>query len=140
MLAVEYIDGLAKFILPGSKEGFSHICTEFLSIMDALEANGIVHADVHKGNLMIKDDRLFLLDYGISKRDGVTNCIDYTARPGTYYKVSGTVRTYDDAYSFIKLVEELDTGCAFVNEEKLLSKKERIGRQCFTVDCGAKAR
>lgn len=138
MLAVEYIEGMRSFSLPSSNEDFSLLCGKFIGILDVLEARGLVHADVHKGNLMLKGDELMLLDYGISKMDGEANCIDYVSRPGTYYLTSGPNRTYDDAYSFVKMMEALEPGETRMSCPEMLQIKERIGKHCFTVSCPEK--
>ena len=118
-------------------EKFASICKNFICVLDSLKDLGIVHADIHKGNLMLDESNaLILLDFGISIVNGMGIVVDYKARPGTFYVNSedGMQRTYDDAYSFVKMVELLE----IPNEWKKLSEysevKQRVGSFFVTVD------
>ena len=137
MVAVEYIYGLEKFKIPDDIEAFDMLCASFLEILKTLESNNIVHADVHKGNLMLQDDKLILIDYGISMKKEVGNNIDYVARPGTYFTENNGQRKYDDAYSFIKLLEYLDICDEFKKSGKYNEIKNRVDKFtfCVNVDC-----
>lgn len=108
MLAMGFTEGLRSFQLPDTVQDFESQCREFLEILDALRSRNIVHADIHKNNLMLdKQGHLVLLDYGISMILGQTNSVDYKARPGTFYRENNGVRVYDDAYSFVSMLEGL---------------------------------
>lgn len=137
MVAVEYINGLEKFKIPDNMESFDLLCASFLEILKTLELNDIVHADVHKGNLMLQGDNLFLLDYGISKKQDVGNNIDYVARPGTYFIENNGLRKYDDAYSFIKLLDCSDISDEFKKSKNYIEIKNRIDKFtfCVNIDC-----
>lgn len=113
MLATEFIRGLH----PISKESVYNdveivtapqlidCCKQMLKILDTLESLQLVHADIHKGNLMLDDnDNLILLDFGISKFLNRENDVNYSLRPGTFYRELAEGRIYDDAYSFLKLI------------------------------------
>lgn len=133
MLAVEFIEGLQKFTCPTEKSTFENLCKQFLHILDVLESQKLVHADVHKGNLMLCDNKLYLLDYGISMFMNQRNDINYVARPGTFYKIVEDGRIYDDAYSFTKLIDEIQTEYSIDNSEALRSIYQRIEKNCFKV-------
>lgn len=118
-------------------EKFASICKNYTSVLDNLRGLGIIHADIHKGNLMLDENNaLILLDFGISIVNGMDIVVDYKARPGTFYVNSedGMQRTYDDAYSFVKMVELL----GIPNEWKKLSEysevKQRVGSFSVTID------
>ena len=104
-----------------------------MTILDELKNRGIVHADIHKGNLMIKNNHLYLLDYGISKVLNDGNTIDYNSRPGTFYVESGNIRTYDDAYSFVETIVGLGASEEFKNIEEFENIKNRVGDFSFQV-------
>lgn len=133
MIAVEYIEGLSEFKLPSSKKDFSKMCGEFITILDELKTRGIVHADIHKGNLMIKNNNLYLLDYGISMVLNDGNTIDYNSRPGTFYVQRDGIRTYDDAYSFVETIVSLDASDEFKNMEEFENIKNKVGDFFFQV-------
>ena len=64
LLANEYVDGL-KTIEP-QNANFEHICESFNNVLDNMYALGLVHADIHKGNLMLdSNDNIILMDFGI---------------------------------------------------------------------------
>ena len=134
MLAVQFIPDLQKFAIPESKKGFENLCQSFLSILDDLQMRHIVHADIHKGNLMLQGSKLFLLDYGISMKTDEGNDIDYVSRPGTFYTEKDGVRTYDDAYSFIKTVDEFGIEKSFKDCASYQRIISRIGDYSFQVN------
>ena len=105
VLVMEYVDGLVEFSIPDSYEQFENFCEQMVSILSCFKKIGIVHADIHKGNLMINSDKIVLLDFGISMAKNVKNDVDYNARPGTFFVQEGTQRKYDDAYSFVKMIQ-----------------------------------
>lgn len=133
MLAVEYIDGLSEFKIPSNKSDFSKICNDFIAILDELRVRGIVHADIHKGNLMVKKNKLYLLDYGISMVVNDGNTIDYNSRPGTFFIQNDHIRTYDDAYSFVETIVNLGASDEFINMCEFEDIKRRVGEFFFQV-------
>ena len=135
MLAMEFCDGLKAFSLPEDTLGFEALCDQFLTILDGLQSVKMVHADIHKNNLMLKDDRLMLIDFGISYSENMENTVNYVARPGTYYKeFDNKTRFYDDAYSFVKMIEKLSPPASFLEGEKYLKIVERVGCYGFEVE------
>lgn len=133
MLAIQFIPSLEKLAIPRSKEEFDGLCQNYLSILDDLKGRHIIHADIHKENLMLQGSKLILLDYGISMMMDVGNDIDYISRPGTYYTENNDIRTYDDAYSFIKTVEELGINESYKECISYQSIMNRIGDYTFQI-------
>ncbi len=134
MLAMEFNEGLNTFHLPGTVEGFESQCREFLAILDALRQRQIIHADIHKNNLMLDaQGHLVLLDYGISMILGQENGVDYKARPGTFYREKDGMRTYDDAYSFVTMMEGLGLPEQWKNAEIYRQVCDRIDGYAGTV-------
>lgn len=108
LIAVEYVDGLHKIPENIDTVLFQNICNDFLQIYQNMVKNELVHADIHRGNLMLNSqNRLVLLDFGISKFMYDYNNINYIERPGTFYRKKGNYRIYDDAYSFIKMMQSI---------------------------------
>ena len=113
---------------------FQFICRQVNKILDELFTIGLVHCDIHRGNLLLdnKTSRVYLLDYGISRFIDVPNKIDYVARPGTYYRVykkgNKTIRIYDDAYSFVKTTENLSIQKEWENCSDFQEIKKKIDR------------
>lgn len=134
MMAIEYISDLKNFYIPQSVKEFEVLCQSFIHILEVLQENQIIHADIHKGNLMLKSGKPILLDFGISKIKNIENGIDYKARPGTFYKTAGNERTYNDAYSFIKMIEKMDVSEEYKNLEAFKSIEKLCDVNCFTVD------
>lgn len=128
MIAVKYLEGLKKFTIPSSISEFEDICTQFLNILDLLEQNNILHADVHQGNLMLFNQKLYLLDYGISMVVNDGNEIDYISRPGTFYIEEDGYRKYDDAFSFNELLKKQGLKDEFLDCKSYKEVKNRVGK------------
>lgn len=134
VLALEFINDLHEFKLPSSKQTFRLICDEYLEILNALETAGIVHADVHRRNLLMdSNNHIYILDFGISAIEKKGNKIDYLARPGTFFKTNGNTRIYDDAYSFIMMTQNLGISKEFEELEEYTAIRDRIGKITYTV-------
>lgn len=137
ILVVEYEEGLRRFQLPSSEKEFDLICSEFVEILDALNEIGLVHSDIHAGNLMIDElKNLYVLDFGISRFVDKENGVDYIARPGTFYQKIGNIRRYDDAYSFVCLMERLKLPEQWKSLHYYKEIEKRINRCCSNVWVG----
>ena len=123
MIAVKYLPGLRKFSLPDTKTEFTQLCENFYLLLKELRQNSIIHADIHEGNLMLQDKRIILLDFGISFVKGKKNSINYKHRPGTFFREKDGVRRYDDAYSFVCLLDRL---CVPIEWKKLEQYKKIV--------------
>ena len=109
VLVMEYVDNLAEFSIPDTYEQFENFCEQMVVILNHFKKIGVVHADIHKGNLMInQENKIILLDFGISMAKNVKNDVDYNARPGTFFVQEGNQRKYDDAYSFVRMIQLWD--------------------------------
>lgn len=133
MMAIEFVNDLEKFYIPQDIKEFENICISFTKILKSLEKTGIIHADIHKGNLMLKEGKLVLLDFGISKMRNKENGIDYKARPGTFFRIEGSERIYNDAYSFIKMLEQMGVNEEYKNLEVYKSIVKMCDANSFTV-------
>lgn len=129
MLANEYRLGLRPFVLPLTLDAFEKMCDCFCIIADSLYEAGLVHADVHRGNLLMDDaGSLVLLDFGISYILSKGNQVDYVARPGTFFRDSGQSRLYDDIYSFIRVLEKEGLPEEWKQNAHYLNVMGRMGR------------
>lgn len=133
MVALEYIEGLKPLSPIGSKADFEDICKQFVSILSSLEQIEIVHGDIHKGNLMLANGKLILMDYGIAKSPNGENSINYLHRPGTFYRESMGTRVYDDAYSFLKMVENMAIPAEYINNRYMQEIIKRVDKVTFSV-------
>lgn len=136
MLAIEYkeLHPIAKDndIDLVTKEELVNYCKQGKLILEALENVGVIHADIHKGNLLVdNNERLWLLDYGISKIINESNCVDYKSRPGTFYLQEGNTRTYDDAYSFVEMINKFPQSDNIKQTKEYCDIYSRIGKITF---------
>lgn len=138
LIVQEFIGGLSELYKTKEYKIFEMWCAEFNQISDILLKYKIVHNDVHKGNLLVrkKDNRLFLLDYGISAVLPDNKIIDYKARPGTFYKQTNEngveIRIYDDAYSFVQEMHRLQFDKEWFDKSKQFKEIEKkVGRLTF---------
>ena len=136
MLANAYLDGVSSLKLPENAQDFAGLCDQFLHILQQLDHCGVIHADVHKNNLMLIDEKcLVLFDFGISMIKGQKNSIDYVARPGTFYTMPEQGRrVYDDAYSFVMQMQKLGLPEAWQSIPQYQAIKNAIGHNVGVVD------
>lgn len=135
LLTVEYMQGLKDIDM--TREGFSFdaFCVKIIEILNALYEVSLVHADIHKGNLVEdQNGNLYLLDYGISRFINKTNDVDYDERPGTYFFYDDNMRVYDDAFSIVQMIN-YQLPVEKVNMNFYYNQiKSFIGRCCFKVN------
>ena len=141
MLAMPFETGLASYSLPDTREEFETQCRDFLAVLAALEQLQVIHGDIHKNNLMLNSHKQpVLLDYGISMIKGQENKVDYRARPGTFYtETEQGVRTYDDAYSFVMMLEQLGVPENWKDTPSYVQIKNRVGMFAENKECGTNA-
>ncbi|MDD4211350.1 MAG: AarF/UbiB family protein [Clostridia bacterium] len=139
LIVQEYIGNLKPLYKTKKYDVFEKWCGDFVNILDVLSKYKIVHNDIHKGNLLVrkKDNRLFLLDYGISTVLPDNKIIDYKARPGTFYKKTIVddmeTRIYDDAYSFVQEMYRLQFEEEWLKKSELFKEIEKkVGKTTFT--------
>ena len=133
LLAIEFIENLRTIDEITSKTEFEKFCEDFLKTLKEFEKIGLIHADINKGNLMLCDRGLILFDYGISYCKNINNEINYFDRPGTFYIDKEKTRTYDDAYSFVKLIESYKKFDNYLNSKSYVAIEDRIGEVKFTI-------
>ncbi len=135
MMSILFVDGLHRLTAPETEDTFEGYCREFSDILKAFGEIGIIHADIHPGNLMLGGDgRLIVLDFGISSIVGQENDVDYIARCGTHYREENGIRIYDDAYSFVKMTEKMNLPQNWLDTEAFQNIKEQIGMNVIRVN------
>ncbi len=134
MLAISFADGLREFTPPQTEIEFERECSNFFVILEKLCQTKVVHADIHPKNLMLNKNNTFvLLDFGISGIIGNKNDVDYIARCGTFFYEKNGIRIYDDAYSFVKMIETMHLPDEWLNKPCFMQIKNRIGGNIIRV-------
>ena len=134
LLVISYEEGLHRIPDNVSAEELKSYCASFLQIHNKLVNAKLIHADIHCGNLMLNaQNHLVLLDFGISKFLDNTNNVDYIARPGTFYQKTEKGRIYDDAYSFLCMIEKYSESSKILDSEEYNDIKKRVGQAYFEV-------
>lgn len=137
MLANEFIENMRSIGTVAEFEDFKRVCADFIKVLEELKKQELVHADIHKGNMMLTTEKkLILLDFGISIMNKTQKQVDYRSRPGTFYRNSadGKKRIYDDAYSFVKMFETLGLPRNWKQAEEFKSIEKMIDGYCVEVD------
>lgn len=108
ILATTWLDDPKSFYLPPDLALFRRFVSEYLEILRIFRENQISHNDVSESNLVVVGGgRLMLTDFGIGSVPGSEYFgIDYVVHDGTYYRQNGEVRIYDDAWSFVKILDD----------------------------------
>lgn len=135
LVANKFIENMHSIGETSGIDEFKKICFLFCGVLDELKKKEIIHADIHKGNLMItQEKKVILLDFGISIKEKKENCVDYKSRPGTFYitRKNDGIRTYDDAYSFVKMIELLNVPDDWKNSSEFDLVRKKIGN--YSVD------
>lgn len=142
MLATGFVNGLhpiSKESVYNNVESVSanklvKYCKQMLEILGSLETLQLVHADIHKGNLMLDaNDNLVLLDFGISKFLNKENDVQYRFRPGTFFREKNGLRIYDDAFSFVKLINRYESCKNIIDDDAYKAICARINKVTFSV-------
>ncbi len=101
-----------------------NIVMQLLEIMDSAHKNGIVHRDLHLGNILVKDDRVYVVDYGLAKDETILRSLVTSSGPkNSHFFVAPEnnvnfklVDTLSDIYSIGKIIQYIMSD-ALINEE-----------------------
>jgi hypothetical protein len=76
-----------------------------------------------------------MIDFGIARGPGSEAFpVDYSRHAGTYFLLEGNTRIYDDAYSFLQMLDFSGIP-AFFKEKECFRRIERlVGGHAFTVE------
>ncbi len=121
-LEIEFIDGLRlKDVL--NEKNYSKFCRKIGEMAAKLHKNGIIHGDLTTSNIIVKDDKLFLIDFGlgffsIKTEDKATDLhLLSEAFESTHYEFSEKAfnvvlreyeKNYDESKHVLKRLEEIE--------------------------------
>jgi len=99
------------------------ICREIGKCVGKLHRNGIIHGDLTTSNMIIKDGKLYFIDFGLglfSRRiedQGMDLCVLYESFRSTHFKIleacwkeiiKGYEQEYENAEKVLKRMEEIE--------------------------------
>jgi len=66
---MEYIDGIRvkELLETGEKEVVKKVCLKIGSYVGKLHSAGIIHGDLTTSNMILKDDKLYFIDFGLGE-------------------------------------------------------------------------
>lgn len=136
LLVTEFLEGIRDFQMAATAEGFASQCAEFLADLKLLRRLGVHHNDISRSNLLLDSQgRLVFSDFGIGYAPGAEKFhIDYRVHDGTFYRDHGHMRRYDDAYSFVRMLEALGLPDEYKATREYASVCAEIDGDPFVVD------
>jgi Kae1-associated kinase Bud32 len=114
---------IKELLYTADKKTISKICFEIGKLVGKLHSSGIVHGDLTTSNMILKNDQIFFIDFGLgefSKRiedQGVDLNLLYEALKSTHFKilklcweniVKGYKKEYKNAEQVLKKIEEIE--------------------------------
>jgi len=135
VLILEFKSDMRNFEIPKDEKTFESVCEEFLHIYNKFSEFNIIHGDINKSNLLLdSENRITVIDFGIgriSESDSIrivrkTHC-------GTYFQTMGSYRIYDDAYSFLMMLDDCGLPPMYKNKECYKKIESLIGTNSYKV-------
>lgn len=128
---MEFVGGetVKNFLSGASKAEARKIFDEIGSLVGKLHSNGIIHGDLTTSNMILKDGKIFFIDFGLgmfSRRaeDKATDLhLLYEVLNSTHYKIleicwksflNGYRKEYEKAGEIIKQMEEIEKRARYV--------------------------
>ena len=132
---MEYIDGqkIKDMLNVADKKTLETVCLEIGKLIGKLHANGIVHGDLTTSNMILKDDKIYLIDFSLgafSKRiedQGVDINLMEEALKSTHFKIldicwrnilKGYKQEYSKAEEVLKKVKEIEARARYAKRQK----------------------
>jgi Kae1-associated kinase Bud32 len=116
---MEYIDGIRvkELLETGEKEVVKKVCLKIGSYVGKLHSAGIIHGDLTTSNMILKDDKLYFIDFGLGEfssrieDQGVDLNLLQEALRATHFKLlkfcwSNIVKSYKKEYRLADKVLE----------------------------------
>ncbi len=133
-IIMEFIDGIRikEFLNSAKKEEIEKICFEIGRLIGRLHSSGIVHGDLTTSNMILKDGKIYFLDFSLgdfSRRIedfGVDLNLLYEALKSTHFKilklcwdniVKGYKKEYKNAEEVLKKVEEIEKRARYMERK-----------------------
>lgn len=124
-IIMEFIDGtrIKELFYSSDKKVISKTCLEIGKLIGKLHSAGIIHGDLTTSNMILKDNQIYLIDFGLgefSKRtedQGVDLNLLYEALKSTHFKIldlcweniiKGYMQEYKDASKVLQKIEEIE--------------------------------
>ena len=122
---MEHISGqrIKEFLMNANKKDIERVCIEIGRLIGKLHSNGIVHGDLTTSNMILDNDKIYFIDFGLGEFTrriedfGVDlNLLD-EALKSTHFKVSdfgwktiikGYKQEYSDAEKVLKQIEKIE--------------------------------
>lgn len=136
LLITQFKAGIRDFSVPESEEAFTQVCKCFIDMCRAFAAIGVQHGDISESNLLVDSEgKLLMTDFGIGRAPGSEKFeIDYVVHDGTYYRTEGNLRTYDDVYSFLMMLDDCGLPESFKALPCYKELREMLGAFQFQVN------
>lgn len=114
---------IKEFFNSADKSSIEKVCLEIGRLIGKLHANDIIHGDLTTSNMILKDNQIYFIDFGLgefSRRiedKGVDMNLLYEALKSTHFKilktcwnniVKGYKQEYKDADKVLEKVEEIE--------------------------------
>lgn len=133
-IVMELVEGtrMKEYLNSASDSDVKKICVDIGKVVGKLHANGIVHGDLTTSNMILKDGKIFLIDFGLgefSKRiedQGVDLNLLQEAFKSTHYKIlnlvwenilKGYKQEYTNADEVLRKVEEIEKRARYAQRE-----------------------
>jgi len=133
LLVTGFISDMRLFTLPADEKTFESICGEFEQILYCFTQHNVFHGDISASNvLMDSENHITIIDFALGSAPG-SEVYKLKNPRGINYRLSGNVCTYDNAYSFIKLLDDCGIGGAYKNKDCYKSIERLIGAHTRSV-------
>ena len=135
MMVLEAISDMREFELPDNESSFESICGDFEDIYKFFLEHGIIHGDINDSNLLLDhDNHIILIDFGLAKSPGSdTSQLSCSVQRGLYYQSSENTRIYDDAYSFLRMLDDCGIPDAFRQKECYQRIERLVGTHTHSI-------
>jgi len=118
-IIMEFIDGtrIKEFLNSTDDNSIKRVCLEIGKCIGKMHANGIVHGDLTTSNMILKDNQIYFIDFGLGEfsnrieDQGVDMNLLYEALKSTHFKIlkicwDNIIAGYKKEYKNYKLVLE----------------------------------
>lgn len=124
-IIMEFVDGkrVKELLNSADNATVGRVCFEIGRQIGKLHAGGIIHGDLTTSNMILKDDKVYFIDFGLGEfsgrieDQGVDMNLLYEALKSTHFKIldtcwneilSGYKKEYKDANMVLKKIEEIE--------------------------------
>jgi Kae1-associated kinase Bud32 len=124
-IIMEYVDGvrIKEFLNSADKSSIEKVCLQIGKLIGKLHSNGVVHGDLTTSNMILKDNQIYFIDFGLGEfsrrieNQGVDMNLLYEALKSTHFKIlkicwtnilKGYKQEYKDANKVLEKVDEIE--------------------------------